>query len=125
MRQIEMAELMCTTNNFSAAYAKCLVATTPEDQLADSERPKECRGLSPDEIARMEHEMATLGKEFKLIEESHGKNVLNMVIVGGYLRKLLDNARVARFLTQHYPEIAAELQKVAESKSLSDDSNAA
>lgn len=125
MRQIEMAELMCASHNFSAAYAKCLVATTTEDQLIDGERPKECAGLSPDEIARMEHEMATLGKEFKLIEESHGRNVLNMVIVGGYLRKLLDNSRVTRFLGQHYPEIAAELQKVAESKSLSDDSSAA
>lgn len=125
MRQIEMAELMCTMQNFSAAYAKCLVATTAEDQLVDDDRPKECRGLTPDEIARMEHEMETLGKEFKVIEESHGRNVLNMVIVGGYLRKLLDNARVVRFLSQNYPEIAAELQKIADSKSLNDDSSAA
>lgn len=125
MRQIEMAELMSAAHNFSVAYAKCLVATTQDDQLIDADRPKECRGLSPDEIARMEHEMATLGKEFKLIEESHGRNVLNMVIVGGYLRKLLDNARVTRFLGQHYPEIAAELQKAATSKNLSDESGAA
>jgi hypothetical protein len=125
MRQIEMAELMCASHNFSASYAKCLVATTPEEQLVDGDRPKEYAGLSSDEIARMEHEMATLGKEFKLIEESHGRNVLNTVIVGGYLRKLLDNARVIRFLGQHYPEIATELQKVAEAKNLNDDSSAA
>lgn len=125
IRQIEMAELMCTMHNFSAAYAKCLVATTPDEQLVEADRPREGHGLTADEIARMEHEMATLGKEFKVIEESHGRNVLNTVIVGGYLRKLLDNTRVVRFLGQHYPEIAAELKKVAESKSLSDDSSAA
>jgi hypothetical protein len=125
IRQIEMAELMCTMHTFSAAYAKCLVATTPDEQLVDVDRPREGRGLTPDEIARMEHEMATLGKEFKVIEESHGRNVLNFVIVGGYLRKLLDNSRVVRFLGQHYPEIAAELKKVAESKSLNEDASAA
>lgn len=125
MRQIEMAELMCASHNFSAAYAKCLVATTSEDQLVDGNRPKECAGLSADEIARMEHEMATLSKEFKLIEESHGRNVLNMVIVGGYLRKLLDNVRITRFLGQRYPEIAAELRKIAEAKTLSDETGAA
>ena len=121
IRQIEMAELMCTMGNFSAAYAKCLVATTPDDQLVDGDRPKECRNLTPDEAARMEHEMSTLGSEFKTIEESHGRNVLNMVIVGGYLRKLLDNTRISRFVSQHYPEIAGELQKIADLKNLNDE----
>ena len=31
--------------------------------------------MTSDDIARMEREMATLAREFKLIEESHGKNV--------------------------------------------------
>jgi len=125
LRQIEMAELMCTMSNFSSAYAKCLIATTPAEQLIESERPRDDRGLSPDEIARMEHEMATLGKEFKVIEVSHGRNMLNLVIVAGYLRKLLDNARIVRFLGQHYPEIGNELHKIAESRSLNADAGAA
>ena len=103
MRQIEIAELMCAANNFSVGYAKCLVAATPAEQLVDAERAKEIRGLSPEDISRMEHEMESLGREFKLIEESHGKNVLNLVIVVGYLRKLLDNARVVRFLCPEPP----------------------
>src|SRR5262249_53786533 len=51
MRQIEIAELMCASHNFSANYAKCLVSATSDDQLVDGERPRELRGLSPDEIA--------------------------------------------------------------------------
>jgi hypothetical protein len=95
-----------------------LVAATPPDQLVEEERPKEVRGLSSDDVARMEHEMATLAREFKLIEDSHGKNVLNLVIVNGCLKKLLDNARVVRFLSQYYPEILAEFQKLIDARNL-------
>jgi hypothetical protein len=120
MRQIEIAELMCAAGNFSLGYTKCLVAATSPDQLVDGERSKEASGLSPEDIARMEHEMETLGREFKLIEESHGKNVLNLVIVVGYLRKLLDNARVVRFLSLNHREILVEFQKLVEAKHLHD-----
>ena len=122
MRQIEIAELMGAASNFSLGYVKCLVAATVPDLLADAERGKEVRGLSPEDISRMEHEMETLGRDFKLIEESHGKNVLNLVIVVGYLRKILENNRVARYLTQHHREIVSEFQKLVESRSLSDGS---
>lgn len=120
IRQIEVAELICAAGNYSEGYVKCLVAATPPDQLVEEERPKEFRGLSPEDVARMEHEMANLGREFKLIEELHGKNVLNLVIVNGYLRKLLDNARVLRFLSQNHPEILSEFQKLLEARNLQD-----
>lgn len=120
IRQIEVAELICAAGNYSEGYVKCLVAATPPEQLVAEDRPKEVRGLSPEDVDRMEHEMETLGREFKLIEESHGKNVLNLVIVNGYLKKLLDNARVVRFLSQNYPEILAEFQKLIEARNLQD-----
>jgi len=120
LRQIEIAELMRAANNFSVSYSKCLVAATNADQLIDTERGKDIRGLSPEDISRIEHEMETLGKEFKLIEESHGKNTLNLVLVAGYLRKLLDNTRVVRYLAQHHAEILAEFQKIVEARNLAD-----
>lgn len=120
MRQIEMAELMCASSNFSVTYAKCLVVASPAEQLLEKENSREVDGLSPVEIARMEREMDSLAKDFKQIEETHGKNVLNLVIVVGYLKKLIDNARVVRYLAQSYPEIMAEFQKVVESRRLED-----
>lgn len=120
MRQIEMAELMCASHNFSAGYAKCLVAATPQEQMLESDHPKEIRGLTSEDMARMEREMDTLGREFKIIEESHGRNVLNLVVVVGYLRRLLDNARVVRFLSQIHREILVEFQKLVEARSLGD-----
>ena len=65
-----------------------------------------------------------LSREFKIIEESHGRKVLNLVVVVGYLRRLLDNARVVRFLSQNHREILTEFQKLVETKSLSDAASA-
>jgi len=118
MRQIEIAELMCASHNFSHNYAKCLVTTTPADQLVEGERARDTHGLTPDEISRMEHEMALLGREFKVLEESHGKNVLNLVVVIGYIKQLLDSARVVRHLSQVHPEILTQFQKLAELRNL-------
>lgn len=120
MRQIEMAELICASHNYSAGYAKCLIAATPQDQLLEPDRPKELRGLSTEDIARMEHEMETLGKDFKVIEETHGKNTLNLVVLNGYLKRLLDNARIVRFLSQNHHELLTEFQKIVESRMLQD-----
>ncbi|HCS52267.1 plasmid partitioning protein RepB C-terminal domain-containing protein [Rubinisphaera sp.] len=120
MRQIEMSELMCASSNFSEGYMKCLIAATPQHQLIESEQSKAIDGLSHSDMARMEREMESISKDFKQIEESYGKNVLNLVIVVGYLRKLLDNARIVRYLAGNYPELLTEFQKTVESKSLTE-----
>jgi hypothetical protein len=66
----------------------------------------------------MEREMENLAQDLRSVEDSHGRNVLNLVVVAGYLKKLLDNARVLRYLSQHCAEILAEFQKIVETKSL-------
>ena len=65
-------------------------------------------------MARMEREAATLEREFKLLEQSYGTDHLDYVLVKGYLAKLLENARVVRYLAQRHNEILAEFQKLAE-----------
>jgi hypothetical protein len=66
----------------------------------------------------MEREMENLNQDLRGVEESHGRNVLNLVLVVGYVKKLLENARVVRYLSQHCGEILAEFQKIVESKTL-------
>lgn len=121
MRQIEMAELMLASSNFSIAYAKCLIAATPEDQLVDPQTSKDIDGISPADMARMEREMESLSSDFRQIEEKHGKNVLNLVVSVAWLKKLLNNARCVRYLAQSSPEILAEFQKIVDSRSLDSD----
>lgn len=118
LRQIEMAELMIAAGTYSEAYAQCLLAATPQDQLVESERPKKVRGLNGEDMARMEKEMQKLGEDFRMIEETHGRNVLDLVLACAYLRKLLDSTAVARYLSQHHADILAEFRKIMQSGSL-------
>lgn len=119
MRQIEMAELMVAANTFSASYAKCLYAATPNDQVIDSKRPEQDLGLSHDDVARLENEMGKLGREFKLIEETYGRNVLTLVVLAGYVKRLLGNPSVVRYLSRNQAEILHEFQRIVDATDLS------
>lgn len=118
MRQIEMAELMVAANNFSTGYAKCLIAGTAEKDLAGAEKAKALPGVRPEDIGRMEREMEVLGREFRLVEESYGQNTLNLVLAVAYLRKLLDNQGVTRYLGQHHSGVLSEFQKLVDAPDL-------
>jgi hypothetical protein len=118
IRQIEIAELMIAANNFTLPYTKALYAATPQNKLVKLEKPKKINGVSPDDMARMEREMENLKQDFKMFEESYGRNVLNLVLANGYLSKLINNARIVRFLSQNYHEILSEFQNIIEATSL-------
>ena len=118
MRQIEMAELMVAANNFSTSYAKCLIAGTADKDLVGADKSKLPPGMKPEDAARMEHEMEVLGREFRLVEESYGQNTLHLVLAVAYLRKVLENAGVVRYLSQHHADVLGEFQKLAEAPDL-------
>jgi ParB-like chromosome segregation protein Spo0J len=120
MRQIEMAELMVASRNFTVAYAESLIAATPQKQLVDQASPKVVKGLTPEDISRIERETQTLEVDFRRIEESHGKNVLNLVVAAGYVRRLLNNASVVKYLSRKYPDLLAELGRLVENVDLAD-----
>lgn len=116
MRQIEAAQLMLAMNKFSINYAKSLVGATPESQLVDS-GAKKSTGLTEDQMAMMEQESASLDREFRLIEDSYGADNLDLVLANGYLIRLLENARVVRYLAKNFPELLGEFQKMADPSS--------
>jgi ParB-like chromosome segregation protein Spo0J len=118
MRQIEIAELFVTASNFSVPYAKALFAATQPEMLVDPEKHKMVKGLSPEQITKMEKEMEGLQRDLKVVEESHGTQVLNLVLARGYLVKLFANNRVARYLDQHYSDVFYELKTMSEGTSL-------
>lgn len=113
MRQIEAAELMVAMNRYTISYARSLVAASPENQLVDQKK-KKVKGLTPEQIARMETEAARLQREFKMIEQDYGADHLDLVLAAGYVGRLLSNARVVGYLAQRHPEILAEFQKITE-----------
>jgi hypothetical protein len=112
IRQIDMAQLMVSGNNFTRAYAEALIIGTPADQLVNAREAKQVKGMSPEEISRMEKEMETLERDYKLHQEQFGENSLHLNATQRYVRRLLENARVKRFLGNRYPEILEEFQDV-------------
>ena len=118
VRQIEIADLMVSANNFTSGYAEALVLGTPKDQLANPAEPKKKEGLSAEEIARMEHEIEALKQDLKAVEESYGENVLNLTCARAYIKKLLENGRVVRFLSGNYSDIFPQFESIAATETL-------
>jgi ParB-like chromosome segregation protein Spo0J len=118
MRQIEMAELMVSANIFTRGYAQALVMGTPKEQLAQPDKPKQAKGLSAEELARMEAEMKAVEPNFKAVEQSYGENVLNLTLAKAYIKKLLQNAKVVRFLSSKHPDVYSEFEAVAAMETL-------
>jgi hypothetical protein len=118
MRQIEIAELMVSANNFTAGYADALVLGTPKDQLANPNEPKHKEGITAEEIAKMEAEMETLERDLRSVEQTYGENNLNLTVTKGYVKRLLDNAKVLRFLTANHREILSEFETIGAAEGL-------
>jgi hypothetical protein len=114
MRQIEAAELLINANNYSVSYASAILAGTPQVQLVESDKPKRLKGMTPEAIAIMERELGRLQEAITSIQDSYGKDHLQLTVVKGYITKLLGNARVVRYLMQHRSEFMAEFQAIAE-----------
>lgn len=118
LRQIEVAELMMTAANWTASYAKALLAATPQAELAKPDKPKKVAGLTREQMARMEREMESLHQDFKQIENSYGDDILHLVIASGYLTKLVGNTEIARYMTQHHGELLEEFRSIIAATSL-------
>lgn len=116
-RQIDMAQLMVSANNFTAAYSEALVIGTPADQLVNK-REKTVRGISQDEITRMEKEMEIVERDYRYHQEQFGENSLHLNASQRYVKRLLENSKVRRFLGNRYPEILEEFQELVALESL-------
>lgn len=86
--------------------------------LLNPEEPKEKEGLTPEEIAKLEEEMEALERDVKAHEESYGDNMLNLTGAKAYIKRLLENARVVRFLHGNHPDILAEFEKIAAAETM-------
>jgi len=118
IRQIEVAELLVTANNFSVPYTKALLAATLAEMLVDPDKSKPLEGLTPEQVAKMQKEMEVLQRDLQAIQQSHGNEMLELVLACGYATRLFSNPRIVRYLTQHHEDLCRELQGVVEGASL-------
>ena len=113
LRQIEIAEVMVSANNFTKSYAEALVLATPKAHMLAPQEPKKKAGMTAEELARMEREMESLEKDFKGIEANYSENMMSLTLARGYIKRLLENVRVKKFLSANAPDILVEFEAAA------------
>jgi len=116
LRQIEIAEVMVSANNFTKPYAEALVLATPKDQMVLPHEPKKKAGMTAEELARMEREMEALEKDFKNIEANYTENMMSLTLARGYIKRLIENSRVAKHLREHHGELLPEFETIAKAE---------
>ncbi|SCK61126.1 Chromosome segregation protein Spo0J, contains ParB-like nuclease domain [Variovorax sp. HW608] len=117
-RQVECVELMLTANNMTVAYATALLAATPPHLLVGETKPRKVRGVTAEQMAKMEREMGNIQGQLKLVEQSYGQDVLILVLARGYLGKLIDNKAVFRYLSQRQPDVLAQFENIVQTVAL-------
>jgi hypothetical protein len=117
LRQIEAAELLVNANNYTVSYVSAILAGTPQAQLLDGDKAKKVKGVTPEAMARMERELANLQEAITSIQDTYGREHLQLTVVKAYVARLLGNARVVRYLTQHRPSFLQEFEAIAEATS--------
>ncbi|MGT2430699.1 plasmid partitioning protein RepB C-terminal domain-containing protein [Cupriavidus basilensis] len=117
-RQVECIELMVSANNLTVAYAEALLVATPVPLLINGKKPKKLTGISQEQMGKMEREMGNLQGQYKLVEQTYGQDVLNLVLAKGYLAKLLENESISAFLRQRQPDLITEFEMIVQTVSL-------
>lgn len=116
-RQVEIAELLVAANNYTKPYIEALILGTPKDKFNGSKLPMS-RKVKPHDIQRMEVEMEALEKEYKICEQTFAGNMLQLTLFRGFLKKLLANPKIDRFLKRRYSNLLQELVEIAASEAI-------
>jgi len=118
-RQVECIELMLSANNLTVAYVEAMLIATPAEMLVEGKKlRKASSGVTQEQMAKMEREMANLQGQYKMVEESYGQDVLNLVLARGFLIRLLENAAVSRYLKQRQPDVLKEFEAIVKTVAL-------
>ena len=112
LRQIECAELMLSLNNITVPYAKALLMTTEPSMLKEPTKKIKKMDNSFEAIKKIENDRANLHVQFKILEQDYAQDTLNLVLATGYLKKLISNNNVKKFLIKNHPDIYAEFETI-------------
>ena len=96
---------------------KALDAGVPEDRLAKAlNRPVATIRTSRTMLKDICDE--ALERDILLIDDSYGRNVVNLTIVQRYLNKLVENTKVVRYLAAKHGDLLTEFKQIQEAVSL-------
>ena len=109
---------MRPTRHVTVAYAEALLVATPASRLIEGRKPAKLIGVTQEQMGKMEREMSNLQEQYKIVEQTYGQDVLNLVLAKGYLVRLLECEPVLAYLRQHQPDLACEFESIRDVVSL-------
>lgn len=115
-RQIEAVNLMIESNNFAIKFAQALYLATPDNQLVNPAKRR--RNADTDKLYILESEVVQLQDNFKVIEEHYHSHVLNLTLFRGYLKKMLKNQRINKYIQTNLSELYEHFEEIVHMDSL-------
>lgn len=112
-RQLEVVELMVAANQVTSSYCRAFLMTTPREQLVEKKKSTIKAALSVESIMRIERELNNVFSRYKMIEQTYGQDTLTLVLLRGYICKLLENETVVRYIYKQFAHLLPELHSVA------------
>ncbi len=112
--KIEATKIMIESKTFTTSFARSIWLATPDELLAVPRRRKKSIVMDFSHFTRLEEEISRLHGEYEEIEENYGVNVLNFTLVKGYIKNLVMNPRVNRYLRINNPEILEHLEGIVD-----------
>jgi hypothetical protein len=110
VRQVEAAEHMIAGQTFSTLFAKALLAVTKPELLIQPKRRQKVVATSLAAQEMLGRETEQLIRDLKAIEDSYGMDVLSLTVCSGYLRRMLTNSRIERYLSKNHPDLLDALK---------------
>jgi hypothetical protein len=112
IRQIDAALMMNDQQLYGLKFAEKLLGATSDDMLIS---PRKISKLSPTEIdkrIRLEQESLALSSDLRSIHDRYGIDMITFSSIQAYLKRLLNNEKVADFIQQYYPDIFEKFTQI-------------
>ncbi len=113
-RQVNAVMLMNDQNKFTFNYAKALLDATPANQLVNKGKPKKETPAILARQARLEEESLALSREIGSLKEQYGTAMIDMTSMQAYLKSLLGNEAVAKYLRELHGPLHDKFKEIAE-----------
>ena len=104
LRQIESAELMIASNDFSLRFINAILSMTKSELLVSREPKGKVRMHDGVMTSALEKEHTGLVRDLKAIENSYGIDMLTLAVSIKYVERIMANANVRSHLEQSCPE---------------------
>ena len=112
VRQVEVAQLMVSSNRCTEAFTDALLAGTRADMLLEPEKIKSAKLCSADQKIGMERETDELLRDLKSVEATYGTEVLALSVPCRYVARILANSKVRHYIEGRFPDVLSELDAV-------------